>query len=466
MVLVARHGRRSEAFSFCFALSLRLCGPPIYDQPVNPPNDQRQDAISVVRRLREAGHVAYFAGGCVRDELLGLAPKDYDVATDAHPDVVRDVFGRQHTQAIGSAFGVILVRAGNSSIEVATFRNDLEYKDGRRPSGVVFTSAEEDAKRRDFTINGLFRDPLAEPGDDGVIDHVHGRRDLNDKVLRAIGNPDRRFEEDYLRLLRAVRFAARFDLKFEPATWEAVVRFAGRIGKVTPERVGEELRKMLTHPSRGQAWRLLWRSGLLGECLRDLPERPPPEMPANRPVMRHVAAVAGPISVGLALAATAVEVRGQAGVSVRRIFEPAEVRKVSAALRRGLRISNDEQAGVEGTMGLWTLLQDVRPTVALMKRFLAGEHSSDARVLLASVSFEPAWRERVAWLGERLEALSKEEGGGVAPPPLVTGDDLIAAGLTPGPAFKRVLDAAYDEQLEGRLVEPAAARAWALANAR
>ena len=425
------------------------------------PHDQRQDAIEVVRRLREAGHIAYFAGGCVRDELLGLTPKDYDVATDAHPDVVREVFGNHRTQAVGAAFGVILVREGASSIEVATFRNDLEYTDGRRPSGVEFTNAEEDAKRRDFTINGLFRDPLVEPGDDGIIDHVHGRRDLDARVLRAIGNPDRRFEEDYLRLMRAVRFAARFNLAFDPPTWEAVVRFAGRIGKATPERVGEELRKMLTHPTRGVAWELLWTSGLLGECLRDLPERPPPEMPRDRPILAHVAGVGGTIGVGLALAATAVEVRRGAGVPPRRMFEPAEVRRVSAALRRGLRISNDEQAAVEGAMRLWPLLQDARPGVARMKRFLAGDGSADARVLLAALAVEPPLRERVLWLGTRLDELSKEE---VAPPPLVTGDDLIAAGLRPGPGFKRLLDAAYDEQLEGRIAGEVGAERWVKAH--
>ena len=419
--------------------------------------------MAVVRRLREAGHVAYFAGGCVRDELLGLTPKDYDVATDAHPDVVRSVFGKQDTQAVGAAFGVILVREGGSSIEVATFRNDLEYTDGRRPSGVVFTSAEEDAKRRDFTINGLFRDPLVEACDDGIIDHVNGRRDLDAKVLRAIGNPDRRFEEDYLRLLRAVRFAARFGLTFDPATWDAVVRFAPRIGKITPERVGEELRKMLAHPTRGAAWRLLWRSGLLGECLGDLPERLPPDVTSNRPIMEHIAAVGSPIGVGLALAATAVEVRRVAGVPLRRIFEPAEVRKVAAALRDRLRISNDEQAAVAATMNLWPLLQDAVPTVALMKRFLATPHAGDARILLAALAFEPQWRDRVLWLGGRLDELAKED---VAPPPLVTGDDLVAAGMKPGPLFKRVLEAAYDEQLEGRLSDPAAARAFALSLAK
>src|SRR5688500_6573347 len=175
---------------------------------MSDPPDRREDALNVVRALRGAGHIAYFAGGCVRDELLGLAPKDYDIATDAHPDVVRDLLGRGRTRAVGAAFGVILVHEGISQIEVATFRADLEYHDGRRPSGVVFTSAEEDARRRDFTINGLFRDPLVtDPADDGIIDYVGGKRDLADRVLRAIGEPARRFDEDYLRMLRAVRFA-------------------------------------------------------------------------------------------------------------------------------------------------------------------------------------------------------------------------------------------------------------------
>ena len=166
-------------------------------QPPTPRSD-RDDALAVVRRLREAGHVAYFAGGCVRDQLLGLTPKDYDVATDAPPQRVRELFTR--TDAVGAAFGVILVRQRRSQIEVATFRTDLEYRDGRRPEGVRFTTAEQDARRRDFTINGLFYDPL----DDRVIDYVGGQADLKEKVLRAIGDPDERFAEDHLRLLRAI----------------------------------------------------------------------------------------------------------------------------------------------------------------------------------------------------------------------------------------------------------------------
>src|SRR5436190_19432304 len=157
--------------------------PPI---PARKPPSHRDDALAVVRRLREAGHIAYFAGGCVRDQLLGLEPKDYDIATNARPDRVRQLFS--NTQAVGAAFGVILVRHRKSQIEVATFRTDLKYVDGRRPEGVVFTTAEEDAKRRDFTINGLFYDPI----EDRVIDYVGGQEDLEKNVLRAIGNPDER----------------------------------------------------------------------------------------------------------------------------------------------------------------------------------------------------------------------------------------------------------------------------------
>src|SRR5919199_235347 len=180
------------------------------------PKCERDDALAVLRRLRDAGHVAYFAGGCVRDLLLGLEPKDYDVATDAPPQRVRELFG--NTQAVGQAFGVILVRHRRSQVEVATFRSDGAYLDGRRPSEVRFTTAEEDAQRRDFTINGLFSDPT----EGRIIDYVGGQEDLKNKLLRAIGDPDRRFEEDHLRLLRAVRFAARFGLDIEPHTSDAI----------------------------------------------------------------------------------------------------------------------------------------------------------------------------------------------------------------------------------------------------
>src|SRR5439155_15020123 len=226
---------------------------------------------AVVRRLRDAGHVAYFAGGCVRDMLLGLTPKDFDVATDAPPQRVRELFS--NTQAVGAAFGVILVRHRTSVIEVATFRTDLQYKDGRRPEGVVFTTAEEDAKRRDFTINGLFMDPL---DGDKVIDYVGGQEDLKDRVLRAIRDPDHRFEEDHLRLLRAIRFAARFELRIHETTAAAIGRHAEQLKRISPERIAQELRLMLIPPTRDAAYDWL-ASGLIDVILmRFLPENRPP----------------------------------------------------------------------------------------------------------------------------------------------------------------------------------------------
>ena len=410
--------------------------------------DRREDAIAVVRTLREAGHLAYFAGGCVRDELLGLAPKDYDVATDAHPDVVRNLFTRARTEAVGAAFGVILVRQGRSVIEVATFRSDLEYQDGRRPSGVVFTSAEVDARRRDFTINGLFRDPLVEdPADDGVIDYVHGKADLQDRILRAIGEPQKRFDEDYLRMLRAVRFAARFGFAIEQATWEAVVRYAPRLTVIAPERVADELRRMLAHETRGEAWRLLWESGLLSVVLRTFPEQVP-DLPPHRPVLEHLASITGAISFGLALAGTVLDVRHAAGVPVRVILEPQEVRRVATACRKALRISNDEEANLVASLDLWSLIQEAPPTVALMKRFLAGPYSEDARRVVDALAVHTGLRDRIVWLQLQLAVLAEQE---VGPPPLVTGDDLVAMGLTPGPVFKQILDAVYDAQLEARV---------------
>lgn len=412
------------------------------------PPDRREDALNVVRALRGGGHTAYFAGGCVRDELLGISPQDYDVATDAHPDVVRDLLGRARTRAVGAAFGVILVHEGASQIEVATFRTDLEYRDGRRPSGVVFTSAQEDAKRRDFTINGLFRDPLtSEPGDDGIIDYVGGKKDLLARTLRAIGEPAQRFEEDYLRMLRAVRFAARFGLVIEPATWEAIVRFAPRLAQIAPERVADELRLMLEPTTRGEAWRLLWETGLLAVILRTLPEQIP-DAPSRRPVMEDLARIDRPFSFGLALAGTVMEARRAAEVPVRVILEPAEVKRAALALRRALRYSNGEEADFVAAMDVWALLQEAPPGVAQLKRFLARPTSGDARLLLRALKSEASLRETIEWLEPRFGEL---EQGDYAPSPLLTGDELVAAGFAPGPVFKRVLDAVYDAQLEGRV---------------
>jgi len=387
----------------------------------------------------------YFAGGSVRDMLLGLDPKDYDVATDAPPDRVRQLFS--NTQAVGAAFGVILVRHGPSQIEVATFRSDGAYEDGRRPSEVRFTTAEEDAKRRDFTINGLFYDPV----EDRVIDYVGGQEDLTVRRLRAIGNPDDRFAEDHLRLLRAVRFAARFGLAIEPATEEAIARHAPNLVRISPERVGDELRAMLTPPTRSKAWDLLWRLGLLSVVFRTLPEKP--AGPAwydkyTRPLFPELApgeAVPFPLALAaLALCYRSAAPSGPAGL----LLEVHEVKRTVQACRTTLKISNEESDAVAGFLHLGPLLRDDPPTVAQMKRFLATPTSRGARVLLDALRQSDTGLTRILWLREQFERLERED---VAPPPLIRGDDLTAAGMQPGPTFKRVLDAVYDEQLEGRV---------------
>ena len=227
---------------------------------------EREFAISVVERLQQAGYQALWAGGCVRDEVLGLSPQDYDVATSATPDEVRRLFRR--SIAVGASFGVVEVLGPRDhptplGVEVATFRSDVSYSDGRHPDQVVFSSAREDALRRDFTINGMFFDPVRRE----LVDYVNGQADLEARILRAIGEPRQRFMEDKLRLLRAVRIAARFGLEIEPATAAAMKRMAGEITVVSAERIAKELRQMLVHPRRVRGMNLLLESGLAAAVL-------------------------------------------------------------------------------------------------------------------------------------------------------------------------------------------------------
>jgi poly(A) polymerase len=400
----------------------------------------RQDALAVLKRLRDAGHVAYFAGGCVRDSLLGLEAKDWDIATDAPPGRVRELFAS--TQAVGAAFGVILVRNGQSVVEVATFRADGDYEDGRRPSSVRFTSAEEDARRRDFTINGLFLDPL----EDRVIDYVGGREDLAARLIRAIGAPADRFSEDHLRLLRAVRFAARFGFEIEPATAAAVASLANRVKGISPERIGDELRLMLTPPTRNVAWTLLWNLGLGREIFRFLPNVPQ-RLDFNRSIFLSLH-TQRPIAFGLALAAATLCVRLQAGEGSSLLTRP-EISRSVRAMRQALRISNDESGEMAETLaGLEPLLQPQPPTLAKKKRFLARWTSPQSRLLMDAMAKIGLHPPRIADLQPELTELSKHE---IAPSPLIDGDDLIAAGLSAGPKFRQILDAVYDAQLEGRI---------------
>lgn len=432
------------------------------DSLASKPPCLREDAVAVVRALREAGHVAYLAGGCVRDLLLGLEPKDYDVATDAPPRRVRQLF--RDTQAVGQAFGVILVRLGHSVVEVATFRTDGTYLDGRRPSEVTFTDAEHDAQRRDFSINGLFLDPL---DGDRVIDFVGGVEDLKARRLRAIGNPHDRFKEDHLRLLRAVRFAARFGLTLDPATSEAIRAAAPSLKLISPERIADELRRTLAPATRAAAWPLLWAHGLADVVFRFVPRPWSPDAATGRSLFLALAP-GRDVTFGLALAAAALDLRLDRRASSSAAAIPPLHRKAAQAtirpLDQALKLSNVERDEAAGALeGLGILLAEPCPSVATLKRFLARPTAGGSRMLLDALEAVGLHVERACALRPHLAELEQTD---FAPPPLITGDDLVAAGLTPGPAFKKALDAAYDAQLEGRVTTRDEALALAIGAAR
>jgi poly(A) polymerase len=421
------------------------------------PSSLREDALSVLRRLREAGHVAYFAGGCVRDLLLGLTPKDYDVATDAPPTRVRELFAK--TQAVGAAFGVILVRYHRSLIEVATFRAEAGYQDGRHPTEVRFTTAEEDARRRDFTINGLFLDPLQDgPLESQVIDYVGGRADLAARVIRAIGEPDLRFAEDHLRLLRAIRFSSRLDFQIEPATADAIHRQGKHLARISPERIADELRRMLPIASGLRAWHDLRVQfpDLSDVIFRFACDGPDAETRRRSPALFRgaISPPPAPWPFGLCLAYVALDWQlsrsepHDPAALVGALARPA-VQQMARALRQSLRISNEELDEMTGTLeGVGLLLRSDHPlAIALVKRFLARPTAVLSRRLLSDLHgyVDPA---RLRELLDIVEALAQQD---YAPQPLITGDDLTTAGLMPSPLFKRILDSVYDAQLETRI---------------
>lgn len=418
------------------------------DAHPSKPLSSRQDAFEVVRRLREAGYTAYFAGGCVRDALLGLEATDFDVATDAQPAAVRGVF--RATQAVGAAFGVILVHQGQSVVEVATFRSDAAYEDGRRPSAVHFTTPQHDAQRRDFTINGLFLDPL----ENRVIDYVGGQQDLADRRLRAIGDPAARFREDHLRLLRAVRFAARFDLQVDPDTAAAIRHDAPLLRRISPERIADELRRMLTVPTRPRAWQLLWDFALVDTLFRFLPGAEPCELDPQRCPFLLLSGETVSFPLALAAAALSYRLQGVGHPPLKALLVRQRVGEVLRATRQALRLSNEESSQIEEILqSCDAVLQDA-PRLATLKRFLARPTSPDSQRLLRALAAAGWEAGAIVLLEPRLAALAGVE---VAPPPLLTGDDLVAAGLSPGPLFKRILMQVYDEQLEDRLPDRAAA---------
>ena len=402
-----------------------------------PSDPQREFAVDVVKRLRDRGYQALWAGGCVRDLLLGLPPKDYDVATDARPDDVRNVFGRRNTHGVGASFGVILVRGPREAgqIEVATFRSEGPYLDGRRPESVSFTSPEEDARRRDFTINGMFYDPLEQR----VLDYVGGEQDLSAGIIRAIGDPRARMREDKLRMLRAVRFTATLDFQLDPVTADAVREMAAEIHVVSAERIAQELKRMLVDAHRRRAIELCRDVALLPEFLPESRQLwiTPDGSGGNTLWDRTLHMLHLLQSPGLELAFAC-------------LLHGATDRESAEAVCRRLRLSNDETERVAWLVGNQNALDDA-PQLAQsrLKRLLAHPWIADllalSRVRLLATNSDP---QPVFYCEELLRNTPREI---IDPPPLLTGDDLIELGLKPGPRFREILEQVRDAQLDGRI---------------
>jgi poly(A) polymerase len=432
---------------------------------------EREFALEVVERLQKAGFRALWAGGCVRDELLGQVPKDYDVATDARPEDVQNLFRR--TVAIGASFGVIEAIGpkqdwGFPTVEVATFRSDGAYRDGRRPEEVVYSSPEEDAQRRDFTINGMFFDPVA----DKLHDYVGGQADLAAKILRAIGAPRIRFEEDKLRLLRAVRIAARFDLALDAATEAGIRDMAREIRVVSAERIAEELRKILIHPRRVRALSMLLDLGLAPAILPEIvPMRGLPQGLPNAPtgdLWDHTMAVLdalGPeVSFPLAMGTLLHDVgkpRTVGRTPDRYTFYGHEHvgARMAHVIGKRLKLSNAEDERIVWLVERHQYLAEakqMRPSklkVILVHpgiRELLALHRADAVATGRST-------EQVDYCEFLLSLWTEAD---LSPPPLLTGHDLTRYGYQPGPNFKVWLDAVREAQLDGTITTPE--QAWAL----
>lgn len=394
------------------------------------------EALRIISKLREAGFVAYLAGGCVRDALLGKPPKDYDVATDATPDAVREVFGKSRTLAFGSSFGVIGVlpprrrdRSGpvNQSAgptEVATFRSDGFYSDGRRPDSVHFGDAKHDALRRDFTINGLFYDPL----EDRVIDFVGGASDLQSGILRTIGDPLERFGEDKLRMLRAVRFATTLGFAFEPLTLRAIIEHADDIGAVSAERIGAEMRRVLVADAAVTGLRHLIACGLDRPVLPEVHD-----MDLNR-AERLIDHAAPDVSLRLACILTLVDDApgSLASIGHRWRLSGEETRRAAAALSHWPTIMRTQSLP-------WSEVQpvlvhrDAETIVALADAICRANVSEGEPDGVEDVAAAQA---ALGWPEERLN-----------PPPLLTGDDLQQLGIPPGPEYAEILSATRAAQL-------------------
>jgi len=421
-------------------------------------------ALEVLRQLRAHGNIAYFVGGCVRDLLLGISPQDYDIATSAHPDQVMSLF--PNTIAVGAQFGVVLVVIGDSDgskpiqVEVATYRSDVGYSDGRHPDAVRYSqTAEEDVQRRDFTINGLLLDPFTHE----VLDYVGGRSDLERRSIRTIGNPQQRFREDKLRMMRAVRFAARLAYQIEPGTLSAIRELAREIHQVSRERIRDELDKMLTEGQARRCFELLEETGLLVEVLPEVSalkgvEQPPQYHPEGDVWVHTLLLLEGlekGSSKSLAWGVLLHDIGKPSTFRVApdriRFDQHAEVgTRMAEEICRRLRFPNDTTEQVSALVANHMRFGDVKKMKeSTLKRFMRlpefHEHLELHRLDCSASHRDLSLYEFVR---EKLENTPQEE---IRPAPLISGKDLIAHGWMPGPQFRTVLQAVEDAQLEGVL---------------
>jgi poly(A) polymerase len=415
-------------------------------------------ALDIVRTLRRHGHKAYLVGGCVRDRLLGIAPQDFDIGTDAVPERVLSLF--PGAELIGVHFGVVLVaRGAGVHVEVATFRSEGAYIDGRRPSGVSFvTDPALDARRRDFTINGLMQQPLS--GE--ILDFVGGRADLERRIVRAIGDPEQRFQEDHLRLLRAVRFAARLGFSIDPGTFRAMQRLAASISKISAERIRDELVRILTEGGARYGFELLDSSGLLPHVLPEVHafhgvEQPPefhPEGDVWQHIMLMLDELKGPsptLALGVLLHDVGKPATFRRAPDRIRFDRHAEVgANIAAEILSRLKFSNQDSEQVTSLVANHMRFKDVRQMrLSTLKRFLClprfEEHLELHRLdCLASNGYTDSYE----YVKQKLGELGQEE---LRPPRLITGGDLIREGYRPGPDFGRALEAVENAQLEGEI---------------
>lgn len=421
-----------------------------------------------MQTLRQKGFEAFFVGGCVRDLLLKKDPKDFDVATNATPKEVGAIFSK--TVAVGAKFGVMIVIVSGENFEIATFRSDKGYADGRHPTGVRFTNAREDALRRDFTVNGLFYDPVKRE----VMDWVSGEKDLKKKIIRAIGDPEKRFTEDKLRLLRAVRFASVLGFKIEPRTFLAIRRLAHKIHEVSHERVRDELVKMFTGPHPGLALTLLDKAGLLKEVLPEVYQMKGVQQPkAYHPegdVFQHTRLLMEQLKQPSTVLAF--------GCLLHDVGKPATYKRsdrirfnghdrVGAAMTdkilARLRFSNDLKEQIIACVDGHMRFKDVKQMRAsTLKRFLQRatfqteleQHRIDC---LASHGDLSNWR----FLRKKVKSLSREE---IKPKPLITGRDLLSLGYQQGPLIGKILKSVEEAQLESLLVDKENALRWVKEN--